>query len=82
MIKAVPSLYQDHQLPPQNLVLGQRKGGSGSATVTPPSRLGNNQSEAVGSYHLADMLDRQNNLILELLSKHEQLSMSLQEVRS
>lgn len=28
------------------------------------------------------MLDRQNNLILELLSKHEQLSASLQEVQS
>lgn len=37
---------------------------------------------AVGSHRLADMLDRQNNLILELLSKHEQLSTSLQEVRS
>ena len=62
--------------------LGAKKGGSGSATVTPQSRLGNGQSEGVGSYRLADMLDRQNNLILELLSKHEQLSTSLQEVRS
>ena len=64
--------------------IGAKKGGSGSATVTPQSRLGNGQSEAVGSYRLADMLvlDRQNNLILELLSKHEQLSTSLQEVQS
>ena len=62
--------------------IGAKKGGSGSATVTPQSRLANGQSEAVGSYCLADMLDRQNNLILELLSKHEQLSTSLQEVRS
>ena len=35
-----------------------------------------------GPYAIADMLDRQNNLILELLSKHEQLSSSIQEVRS
>ena len=62
--------------------IGATKGGSGFTTVTPQSRLGNSQSEAVGSYRLADMLDRQNNLILELLSKHEQLSISLQEVWS
>ena len=50
--------------------------------VTPQSRIGHSQSEGGGSHRLADMLDRQNNLILELLSKHEQLSMSLQEVWS
>lgn len=55
---------------------------SGPVVVTPQSRLGHSQSEGGGSHRLADMLDRQNNLILELLSKHEQLSMSLQEVRS
>lgn len=49
--------------------IGAKKGSSGSATVTPQSRLGNSQSEAVGSYRLADMLDRQNNLILELLTE-------------
>ena len=38
--------------------IGTKKGGSGSVTVTPQSMLGNNQSEAVGSYRLADMLDR------------------------
>ena len=54
----------------------------GPMVVTPQSRLGNSHSEGGGSHCLADMLDRQNNLILELLSKHEQLSMSLQEVRS
>ena len=78
MIKAVTSLYQDHKLPPcTKSRIGAKKRYSGSATVTPQSRLGNNQSEAIGSYRLADMLDRQNNLILELLSQHEQLSLSL-----
>ena len=55
---------------------------SGSVVVTPQSRLGNGQSEGGGSHRLADMLDRQNNLILELFNKHKQLSTSLQEVRS
>lgn len=50
--------------------------------VTPQCILGHSQSEGGGSHRLVDMLDRQNNLILELLSKHEQLSTSLQEVRS
>ena len=50
---------------------------AGSGAVTPQYRIG-----TVESHRLADMLDRQNNLILELLNKHEQLSTSLQEVRS